>query len=64
MSRKKSYKHIDDIRAEVVERISTTSNQVIITRAWEIITGNVAHHCCGQDDKMIEVSIYNGLEGK
>ena len=38
-SRKKSVKHIDDIRNEVVEILSTTSNEVLIARAWEVATG-------------------------
>ena len=44
MSRKKSNKHIDEIRREVVEILSTTSNHVMITRAYEIVTGKTVCH--------------------
>ena len=37
--RKKVNKHIDEIRREVVGILSTTSNHVMITRAYEIVTG-------------------------
>jgi hypothetical protein len=55
MSRKKQHKHIDEIRKEVVEILSTTSNPVAITRAWEVVTGNTAFHTLNDNSEMIEV---------
>jgi hypothetical protein len=49
MSRKKSSKHIDEIRKEVVEILSTTSNHVMITRAYEIVTGKTVSHTVTDD---------------
>ncbi len=49
MSRKKSNKHIDEIRKEVVEVLSTTSNHVMITRAYEIVTGKTVSHAATDD---------------
>jgi hypothetical protein len=49
MSRKKSSKHIDEIRREVVEVLSTTSNHVMITRAYEIVTGKTVSHASDLD---------------
>jgi hypothetical protein len=49
MSRKKSSKHIDEIRKEVVEVLSTTSNHVMITRAYEIVTGKTVSHTATDD---------------
>jgi hypothetical protein len=49
MSRKKSNKHIDEIRKEVVEVLSTTSNHVMITRAYEIVTGKTVSHTATDD---------------
>jgi uncharacterized protein (DUF169 family) len=55
MSRKKQYKHIDEIRKEVVEILSTTSSPVAITRAWEVVTGNTAIHTLNDNPEMIEI---------
>jgi hypothetical protein len=55
MSREKQHKHIDEIRKEVVEILSTTSNPVAITRAWEVVTGNTAIHTLNDNSEMIEV---------
>ena len=47
--RKKVNKHIDEIRREVVEILSTTSNHVMITRAYEIVTGKTVSHAVTDD---------------
>jgi len=41
-SSKKTVKHIEDIRKEVVEILSTTSSEVLIARLWEVATGHSA----------------------
>lgn len=46
-SREKSVKHIEDMRKELVELCSTSSNTVKISRAWEVMTGNIALHNSG-----------------
>jgi hypothetical protein len=49
MSRKKSNKHIDEIRREVVEILSTTSDHTKICRAYEIVTGKTVSHAAKDD---------------
>jgi hypothetical protein len=49
MSRKKSNKHIDEIRREVVEILSTTSDHTKICRAYEIVTGKTVSHAATDD---------------
>ena len=58
MSRKKVNKHIDEIRREVVERISTTSNHTEICRAYEVISGNTVSFASdeNEDIKIVIVS--------
>jgi len=47
--RKKVNKHIDEIRREVVEILSTTSDHIKICRAYEIITGKTVSHAVTDD---------------
>tara|TARA_R100001015_G_C4566161_1_gene125068 strand:- start:1 stop:204 length:204 start_codon:yes stop_codon:yes gene_type:complete len=61
-SRQKTLKHIEDMRREVVELCSTTSNKVRIARLWEAATGNVALHDNNNEelkDGYVNVIIYN-----
>ena len=58
MSSQKQRKRIEDMRREVVELCSTTSNKVRISRMWEAATGNMTLNNI-DDDEYINVIIYN-----
>jgi hypothetical protein len=64
MSRKKVNKHIDEIRSEVVERISTTSNHTQICRAYEIITGNTVSFASDENEDIKIVIMGNSIVNK
>ena len=61
MSRQKAVKHIEDIRKEVVEILSTTSSEVLIARVWEVVTGNSAGSKVNKQNKSgyINVTLFN-----
>ena len=63
MSSQRRRKHIEDMRREVVELCSTTSNKVKISRMWEAATGNMALNNL-DDDEYVNVIIYNGPDKK
>jgi hypothetical protein len=63
MSSQKQRKHIEDMRREVVEQSSTTSNKVKISRMWEAATGNMALNDY-EDSEYVNVIIYNGPDKK
>ena len=63
MSSQKKRKHIEDMRREVVELCSTTSNKVKISRMWEAATGNMALNDY-EDTEYVNVIIYKGPDKK
>jgi hypothetical protein len=63
MTSQKQRKHIADMRREVVEQSSTTSNKVKISRMWEAATGNMALNDY-EDSEYVNVIIYNGPDKK
>ena len=43
------YKTLDEIKLEIIKRITTNSSVVSVTRCYESLTGSIISHSVGED---------------